>query len=167
MAPKAVARVVTKRLYRARSISVPAPAPVRARIANRQAAMRSRPGKLYLCPLCSYPRYIPNAAKCNYKCAMPRVRLPGGDWFQCLFTTKANSWRRQKKNTPEYEEAAKLVLEAAVCEVEAKEIAGTLDGTYFGALKREIAARIAACQQPQQTAAIALAGAVNSNSEAN
>ena len=90
---------------------------------------------------------------------MPRVRVPGGHWSKCDFTTTASLWHRQYITTPEHEEATKLVVEAAVCEVEAAWVSNTLDEPYSEAVKREIAARIAARQQPQQPAAIVLAGA--------
>ena len=58
---------------------------------------------------------------------MPRVRFPRG-WFKCAFKSTAISWRRyQQLTTPEYEEAAKLVVEAAVCEVEAAWVSNALD----------------------------------------
>ena len=103
-------------------------------------SLDERPGELYLCPECSYPRYIPDDARARkFRCAMPRVRLPGGHSFKCEFLTTASSWRYQHTTTPEHGEATKLVLEAAVCEV--------CDETAWVstiALKREIAACSAA-----------------------
>ena len=62
---------------------------------------------------------------------MPRVQLPDGsdgDWFKCHFVASANTWRSwQRRTTPEREEATKLVLEAAVCEVEAAWVSNALD----------------------------------------
>ena len=88
-----------KRSYRPRLCGKQVvPPAVLAKTAQRQAAMRARGGSCYSRPVCTYPRFVPLDAntKTVYSCAMPRVRLPGGDWYKCDFTTSANSWRLRR-----------------------------------------------------------------------
>mgnify|MGYP001338889541 FL=1 len=154
MAPKAAAKAKAKRKYRAR-VSVPAPAPIRAHNEQRQAAFRARPGRLYRCPQCSYPRYVPTETTgySYYRCAMPRVRVPGGERLTCDFITSASSWRHEHPETPEKEEAFKAVVEGAVLAMEAALQADTLPPQgYWPTMKRELADRIAAQEPPPQPA---------------
>ncbi|CAE8655821.1 unnamed protein product [Polarella glacialis] len=141
---KAKANALPKRRYRSR-VSVPAPAPLRARNEQSQNALRQRPGSWRLCPDCTYPRYVPTAASSNYSCTMPRVRLPNGEWFHCVFRTTASAWRRQKHSTLEHEAACKAVIHELVNIIEARCAAGDLaEAEYYPALRREMAARTAA-----------------------
>jgi hypothetical protein len=141
---KAVAKAAPKRRYRPR-ISVPAPAPVRARNEQAQQALRDRPGSLYRCPQCGYPRFVPTAATCKYTCAMPRVRLENNTTSQCDFRTTSSGWRRQARSTLEHETACKAVVHEVVQCVEARSAAGQLaDADYYRTLKVELFARATA-----------------------
>ena len=119
--------------------------------------MRARAGTLHLCPCCSYPRYVPQAAQCVYHCAMPRVRLAVDasprEWYKCTYSTTAAAWRRQPSASVEYEAACKIVFEDIMRTVEARCMAKEVsDADFFITVRRMMAERIAAQQQPDHLA---------------
>ena len=153
MPPKAAAKVQAqakaKRPYSKRLFSVPAPAPVRARNEQRQIAFRARPGAWRQCPQCGYPRYVPDHETRTYTCAMPRVRLPSGEWFKCTFKTLTRDWRRRARSSLEHETACKATITDLVISVDARCEAGDVDDADFlPTVQREMAERVAAAMQP-------------------
>ena len=140
MAPKAKAKA--KRDYRPRATRVHgAPAALTRRVEQLGAAMRARPGSLRICPVCTYPRYLPDDATCIYACAMPRVRLPSGSWYTCSYKTTLEAWCRMPLSSAEYEEAYKAVVNDIICDTEARCNEGTLEYQhYWPEVRRQMAA---------------------------
>ena len=142
MAPKAKA----KRDYRPRATRVHgAPAALTRRVEQLGAAMRARPGSLRICPVCAYPRYVPDDATCIYGCAMPRVRLPSGSWYTCSYKTTSEAWCRMPLSSAAYESACKAVVNDIIRDTEARCDEGTLQNEqYWEHVRSEMAARTAA-----------------------
>ena len=74
--------------------------------------MRAKGGSCYLCPECSYPRFIPTDAdnKTVYSFAMPKICLTDNSKVKCSFATTASAWRARTPATPEYELACQAVV---------------------------------------------------------
>ena len=162
MAPKALAKAAAKakgrakRSYILRDQRVRAPPPaVSARSAQLLRDMRARPGRCYICPECSYPRFVPHEATCKYCCALPRVRLPSGHWVNCKYRTTSSAWRRNPMASLAHETACKAVAQEIVLHVEAQCEAGLWEwSTYYPNIRREFAERTAVPPPPAVAAAV-------------
>lgn len=154
MAPKAKAaskaKARAKRGYVLRDQRVrPPPQAVAARTEQLLRDMLAKPGRYFACPLCSYPRYVPNEASCIYSCAMPRVRPPSGRWVKCDYKTTAAAWRRRPQKSAAHEAACKAVVKDIILDVEAQCEAGALRWeSYYGEVRRLFATKTAAPQNP-------------------
>ena len=111
--------------------------------------MRARPGNLYVCPCCAYPRYVPLDRNNTYVCAMPKIELPSGKYAKCTFRTTAAAWARWPRASAAYEAACKTVVKDVPVAVEAQEVAGDIEpNRFWPEVRRQMVERTTALQIP-------------------
>ena len=94
MAPK------VQRVHKTKRVASGSTAPLLARNATRQAAIRARPGSYRCCPVCNSAVRVPDDAKhdLSVRCPLRSVRVPGVQQpYSCKFKTKPHCWRQRSE----------------------------------------------------------------------
>ena len=156
---KAKGAAKAKRSYRPRLLGQQVTPPaVLAKTARMQAAMRARGGCSFLCPVCTYPRFIPIDAnqKTVYSCAMPRVRVGDRSTIKCSFATTVDAWRSRTPTTRSYEIACETVVHDVVRDLDARCDAGEIPHEdFWPRLRRDLPDHSAQQERASQPSAAA------------